>query len=148
MRRAEGLWISLLLLGFTNGGQPDQQQVLFSDGIQLLVEGTSNSTAPRVLVFLPARVEKTSQNVTLLCLARGLFAGLVDLTWMINDTVVTTAGSVAQVIREPNGSYTATGFLVIATTVWSPRNIYKCAAIQGSQVYEGSAQTSCFSDTS
>ncbi|KAJ8278703.1 hypothetical protein COCON_G00057690 [Conger conger] len=141
--RTESLWISLLLLGFTNGEKPGQQLVLFSDGIKLMVEGTWNSTAPSVLVFLPPSVGKTSETVTLLCLAHGLFTGVVDFSWRINDTAVTASESVAQASREPDGSYSASGLLVIPNTAWSHGNSYRCAVTQGSQVHEGSAQTSC-----
>ncbi|KAJ8408381.1 hypothetical protein AAFF_G00257950 [Aldrovandia affinis] len=146
MRRAEGLWITLLLLGFTNAGKPDEQQILFSEGLQLFVEGdSSNSTAPDVLVLLPSPAElATTETVTLVCLIRGLLPGLVDIAWRINDTAVSTADSVAQGTREPDGSFSAVGLLSVATSAWNPRNNYRCVASQGSKVYEGSAQTSCY----
>ncbi|KAI1891860.1 hypothetical protein AGOR_G00148080 [Albula goreensis] len=145
MRRAEGLWITFLLLGFSNGNIENQQQVLFSDGIQLIVEGSSNATAPSILVLQPIQDKATLETVTLVCLVRGLLTDRVDISWRINDTLVPIGDSVAQASREPDGSFSATSLLSVSSTTWSPSNNYRCTAHYGSTAYEGSTVSSCLS---
>ncbi|KAG7487859.1 hypothetical protein MATL_G00028050 [Megalops atlanticus] len=143
MKRARELWISLLLLGLANGDNQIQHQIVFSEGIQLFVESSSSSTDPVVLVFLPSIIEPTSsKTVTLACFVRGLHASLVDISWKINNTVVTTQDSIAQASRETDGTYTAIGLLFITIKEWNMSNNYRCVARQGRKVYQASTQAS------
>lgn len=110
----------------------------------LSAEGSSSP--PTVVVFQPLLPDQRSPGpVVLVCLVRGLPDSQVSLHWTVNDEKINDGDATSEASVDTDGSYSATGFLLVPVTHWHPNNIYRCIVNHGSHVYEGSRQaSSCY----
>uniref|UniRef100_A0A3B3RSJ6 Ig-like domain-containing protein n=1 Tax=Paramormyrops kingsleyae TaxID=1676925 RepID=A0A3B3RSJ6_9TELE len=105
----------------------------------------SQFSPPTVVVLQPLLPDQRSSGpVVLVCLVRGLPDSQVRLHWTVNEEKINDGDATSEASVDTDGSYSATGFLLIPVTHWHPNNIYRCIVNHGSHVYEGSRQASSY----
>ncbi|XP_066552425.1 immunoglobulin lambda-1 light chain [Amia ocellicauda] len=143
MRTVLGVCCCLaVLMRFLNGQKPTAGNIIFGEGIQLIVEGPYPSN-PSVVIFPPSPDElRTSGTASLVCLVRGLSLSLVDISWGVNGKAVNRGVSISPPSRDQDGTFSQVSLLSIPITSWNKNDNYSCSAKQGSRIFKGTLQAS------
>lgn len=102
-------------------------------------------SGPAVQILSPVLVSQDPGAPRLLvCLLIGLDSPLRDVSWWVDDTLVTSSDAdVSWTRSDGSGAYSAISVWEVSVADWRPRSTYWCGTIQEGQVMK---QRACWGD--
>ncbi|XP_061865550.1 immunoglobulin lambda-1 light chain-like isoform X2 [Colius striatus] len=107
-------------------GGYDGSTGVFGAGTMLTVLGQPK-VAPTVFLFPPSSDEVSSQSkATLVCLISDFYPSKVEVSWLADDSPITSGVETSLAQRQSNNQYMASSYLTLGADEWKQKEKYVC----------------------